>query len=306
MRLAAWQLASRCDRVVTVDLLWPPYRKILEDVCRESGTRLRIIRLRNAVRHHRASPPWITELVCDACTRFGAHGVMLPILTHHGVRLPLQAIASRLRQQLPSLFVAVDGAQAFGHLPVQFSREWCDLFIAGTHKWLGGYHPLGIGISTDPTIKHEIASHLSKRRLDDPLIRLCGEFDGTAGLRHGETTCMAPLLSAQGAITDALQCDERTRLAGRLSNRRGVSRLLRRERWQVLHARESHTHGILHARPPVSGRISDPESMRRVFRSHHVAVTVYSNSTVRLSLPARHLPTQSQQQLQAALHEIAA
>ena len=47
-------------------------------------------------------------------------------------------------------FVVVDGAQALGHVTEQLGLPYCDMFIAGCHKWLQGHLPMGIGLLPSP------------------------------------------------------------------------------------------------------------------------------------------------------------
>jgi selenocysteine lyase/cysteine desulfurase len=58
-----------------------------------------------------------------------------------GVKLPIR----RLREALPrGPVLVVDGVHALGVEPDPIDIQFCDVFVAGTHKWLGG--PRGTGL----------------------------------------------------------------------------------------------------------------------------------------------------------------
>ncbi len=59
-----------------------------------------------------------------------------------GVKLPIRKLADALGNTRPLL--VVDGVHALGVEPDTIEIEFCDVFVAGTHKWLGG--PRGTGL----------------------------------------------------------------------------------------------------------------------------------------------------------------
>jgi selenocysteine lyase/cysteine desulfurase len=59
-----------------------------------------------------------------------------------GVKLPIRELADALGHNRPLL--VVDGVHALGVEPDPLEIEFCDVFVAGTHKWLGG--PRGTGL----------------------------------------------------------------------------------------------------------------------------------------------------------------
>jgi selenocysteine lyase/cysteine desulfurase len=67
-----------------------------------------------------------------------------------GLKLPVAAIAAMLRRvnarRRPGdrVLLAVDGVHGLGAEPADLRELGCDIFVAGTHKWLGG--PRGTGI----------------------------------------------------------------------------------------------------------------------------------------------------------------
>jgi selenocysteine lyase/cysteine desulfurase len=59
-----------------------------------------------------------------------------------GVKLPIRKLAAALGPNRPLL--VVDGVHALGVEPDPIDASFCDVLVAGTHKWLGG--PRGTGL----------------------------------------------------------------------------------------------------------------------------------------------------------------
>lgn len=302
LRLAACTVADRYGELVTVDLLWPPYRRILADVCRQTGARLSVIRLRRHVL--RGSAPWLATLIAAHGRRTGGYGIFLPAITHRGVELPVGPIVKSLRAASPGVHVVVDAAQAAGHVPLDFNAIGCDVLIAGCHKWLGGCHPLGFAVTADATMLRQAGRLIRRRTIEDPLMQLCCELGGDSPVRYGETACLAPLMAGQGAIHDALRKNARDELAGRLRNRRRVVRLLLRRRWRTASSSATTRHGVCVAKPPIPSRGMAPSALRRCFQRFRIAATVYNDLSVRLALPSALMPETALAQLDGALQWI--
>lgn len=299
MKVAALNLASRCRHIVTVDQLWAPYRRVLTAACRATGANLSVVRLRRHLLSRQASPAWIKELVVESCHRTRARGLVLPVLSHRGVRLPIDSILKAV-QPTPQV-VVLDAAQALGHVPFHTPTECPSFIISGTHKWLGSYWPLGLAISTDPAIAQSVPHLLLSRQIEDPLLQLCCESQGLVQFRHGETASVPPLVSAHGAILEALDSDIRQQLAIRLRNRRRLLRLIRGYGWRQVGPRMSTTHGILVVKPPAAIRQQGPQPLRRALRECEVVATVYPDCCVRLALPAEPIEAAAERQLVRAL-----
>ena len=64
----------------------------------------------------------------------GPDGIFLSDINYLRVRLSVKEflnVLSTAQQQ----FVALDGAQALGHRPINLAELYCDLYLAGTQKW---------------------------------------------------------------------------------------------------------------------------------------------------------------------------
>jgi selenocysteine lyase/cysteine desulfurase len=63
------------------------------------------------------------------------------VITGAGAILPVKQICSEARQK--GIFTVIDGAQAFGHIPVDVHDIGCDAYVGCFHKWL--LAPAGTG-----------------------------------------------------------------------------------------------------------------------------------------------------------------
>lgn len=280
MQLAAEQLAATCQRVLTVDLLWPPYRKILAKVCRQAGVPFFAAPLRSAALFAEATLDELTLAVCRTYREQGCDGLVLPLIDHRGITVPVAEIVAWLRSHgcLPKLTI-VDASQAIGHVPIDISSLGCDWLIGGAHKWIGGYHPLGIAVVSGTT-----QLNTSRLSFTDPLLRLIQEVAGKHPARHGETAAILPLLTAAGAVADFGRRPSEERLTERLGNRIKLTSLLLHAGWQPLRSR-SERHGILLARPSFDLARNAGLMLRELFVSFGITLTQYANGLVRFSLP---------------------
>lgn len=283
MKLASNRLATDCRRVLTVDLLWPLYRRRLVQSCRRSGAEIAIAHLRSAALRNETPSEVLAEIVCEVFVRRGCDSLVLPLIDHRGTTLPVGEIVRRLTLvgRRPR-YVVVDASQALGHVPVDIELLGCDLLISGAHKWVGGYQPLGIGVASWPTKQ---GLHGSSN--NDPLLLLTREAAGALSVRHGETAAVLPLITAAGALADLDQSTVNQRLKVRFANRRRLGELLEAAGWQVIR-RRAESHGILIARPESVQPSLNSRAKRRQLAENGVAATAYANGLVRFSLP--HVP----------------
>ena len=284
MQLAAEQVAGFCRRVLTVDLLWPPYRRIMAKACRQACVSLVVTPLRASALFADATTDELAAAVCRAYREQGCDGLVLPLIDHRGITVPVAEIATRLRSiGCQPKQVIVDASQTLGHVPIDVTTLGCDWLIGGAHKWIGGYHPLGIGVGVAaPRTSVDVRSLVSS----DPLLRLIQESAGRTTARHGETAAILPLLTAAGAIDDIERQPVEHRLAVRLANRHRLAHALEEVDWRPLRLRTEH-HGILVARPATEWLGNPNANLRDTFAGLGIAATSYANGLVRFSLPDR-------------------
>lgn len=188
MKLAARLLRDRCRTVLYTDLAWPGYLRILKRERKCDTCSLHRVRLRARILKRKLSSGEVIDRLAGKFVRHGCDGLFLPLVDHMGIRLPVRDIVREIRRRAELRFVVVDGAQTLGHLPLQLADEEYDFFVAGCHKWLGAYHPLGLGLFGNPATAdfiRQTAEHLvAHRKIDDPLLRFGYELEGL----HGSAT----------------------------------------------------------------------------------------------------------------------
>lgn len=286
MRIAAEHAASRCRRVLTVDLLWSPYRNLLVNACRRTGSQLGVCRLLGTALHDETPGSQLADRVVNHYLAGDFDGLVIPAVDHRGIQLPLESMSRRLAAAgaRPRTLI-VDGSQALGHVPLDLGDSSCDYYYIGAaHKWLGGVHPLGIGV-----VGSAAYDGLSSEQLrSDPILRLTQEATGRISSRHGETASLLPLLTTAAALAGLADTSVEQRLAVRQANRVCVVEVLDAAGWiPVRHRDESH--GILLAKSPPPWRVPCGAPTRRYFLRRGVAVTCYASGLTRFSLPWRRL-----------------
>jgi len=101
--------------------------------------------LNAAARHHGAvkqvnlpkpahHPGEIVELVKQAFTPRTRVLFLSHVITGSGAILPVKEICAEARAR--GIFTVIDGAQAFGHIPVDLHAMGCDAYVGCFHKWL--------------------------------------------------------------------------------------------------------------------------------------------------------------------------
>lgn len=145
MKLAARALFHSCRNVLVTDLGWPGYHDILKREAVRASRCVTGVELREGVLPGRIREGELIDRVCAAFGRARCDGLFLSAVSNWGVRLPVERIVRRLEAAHRVWFVVVDGAQEFCHTSGRLETEYCDLYLTGCHKWLGAYHPMGLG-----------------------------------------------------------------------------------------------------------------------------------------------------------------
>jgi aspartate aminotransferase-like enzyme len=292
MKLAAELLFGQCRNVLTSDLSWPSYRLILNRSCRKHGAQITTLSLRKQILRGQLDSGEVVDDVVRCFMRSKCDGLFLPAVDNLGIRVPVERIVQAIRQQATLRFVAVDGAQALCHVPIDLAANFCDFFIAGCHKWLGAYQPLGLAFYGHPRSRGYIeraAGRLQRSTvIDDPLMRFLTELQGCTLGRYGETVNLVPLFSCQGALQDAVSTPSSLALPTRVANADYLVGALASRGWRPVRPAADLRTGILLAKPEAkSSRNVCPESLRRLFHESGLAVSTYPKGLVRVSLPAK-------------------
>ena len=290
VRLAARQLCANTRRVLVADLMWPSYRRILEFERQRWRVGISTVSARSALRDGKETTAAIVARFERNYDRMGCDSLFIPVISHDGIRLPVDTICRRLNQIRPLRFVVVDGAQALGHVTGELGVQHCDIFIAGCHKWLRGHLPMGVAffanaLSADKTLA--IAERMLRySELDDPLLAFTREIMTGRPQSYSETVNLASLFTCRAAITDRGSTPEeiKRQFVDRLQNADKVAKIAIATGWLALP--QLMPTGIVMLQIRCSAfRTTSPERIRAFFAALSVSVSTYEDGIVRLGMP---------------------
>ena len=310
MELAAISQFRVCRRVLTTDLSWPAYDEILRRRALSRNAHVETISLRRQILFNRMSSRELIDHVANAYVARGCDGLFLPAVDNLGVQLPVRrivrAIESRLKKEIG--FVVVDGAQAIGHVPLDLCHDTCDMLVAGCHKWLRAYLPMGMAFygcrRSRYHIDQTLLGALRCRQIDDPLLRFIRQIETDDSNGYLETTNISPLFSCCGAITDLTQSPDRIHEASevRSSNADRILNATSGTGWKWLCPDDGLRSSVvlLHSQR-AEVRSAAPDSVRAAFRRTGVALSNYDAGMIRLSMPSLPLTSESSDRVRQAL-----
>lgn len=224
--------------------------------------------------------------------------MFLPAVSHDGIRFPLERLASVLRQQAERRFLAVDGVQAFCHVPLDLSKLECDFLVTGSHKWLGAYLPLGIGFVPNP----EAFKVNLRRGAGDPLLNFLLELQGNAENRFGETVNLMPLFSCRAALAEGM--DVPNEFAVRKANADTLADAIDGD-WQPVMPHHDMRSGILLVKAKVHRlKCLSAARLRAYFLSRGISLTAYDGGRLRIAMPAAPLLVADIECMIHSLHEV--
>jgi selenocysteine lyase/cysteine desulfurase len=295
MKLAARLLVRPCSNILVTDLSWPAYDRILYRAANNRGYRITNTRVRKAILQRRLTAEELTDRIAAQYLQEGCDGLFLPLVDNLGVQLPVRRIVERLRRECDVRFVVVDAAQAYNHVPLDLASDYCDFVIAGCHKWLRAFTPMGVGFFAHPGsadyIRDSVRRWVQQGRIDDPLLRFADELKTGKTRRFGETVSLLPLLTSNGASIDALE--ERVATADAITdNEQSLAAIAEFHGWRVLTpSQDLRSRIVLLKSPHKYDCQASPESLRRRFLGHDVAISAYAHGIVRVSLPSQSFST---------------
>jgi selenocysteine lyase/cysteine desulfurase len=312
MKLAARLLFLSCRNVFVTDLGWPPYRAILDAERQRKSRKVTEIAVRDAVLLDATAEDNVVSLLCSEFRRNQCDGLFLTAVSHDGVRLPIEKIVTELEATAALRFVVVDGAQAFCHTHTDLSHAPFDLYLTGSHKWLGAYHPLGIALygkrrsrQLIETIRDEM---INRADLNDPLLRFTEQLESDGLDGYTETVNVAPLLTCSAAAQDAFassRCFD-TSLDNQLHNCSLASDLADGTQWTPLQPAKPFQSGILLLQSRSNHvRSAPPAAIRDAIQREGLAVTNYPGGLLRLSMPRIPLSKMDLNRIRLALQRVA-
>lgn len=292
MRLAARALTENAQRLLVTDLTWPGYRSILERSRQLAGVGITTVGLRDEILSAHATVADVVDLITARYEAMDCDGVFLPVVSHLGIRLPLNRILKALQGVRNPAFVVVDGAQALGHLPAQQGIQHCDFFVGGCHKWLQGHVPMGVAFCPSPVSAPRITSTCQRmaltRELDDPLLLYVEQLDCCATESYGETVNLASLFSSRAALASTSGTRQDVAMSFRVRRRNGdeLARSVGGTGWVPLLPQRAFRSGVLLLRLDVTRcHVPPAQQLREVCLSHGMAVTAYERGIIRLAMP---------------------
>ena len=313
MELAAISQFRVCRSVLTTDLSWPAYDEILRRQALSRKARVELIPLRQSILFDRMSSSELVDQIAGAYVDRGCDGLFLPAVDNLGVQLPIRqivrAIESRLSKEIG--FVVVDGAQAIGHVPLDLCHDACDILVAGCHKWLRAYLPMGLAFYGRRRSRYIIDQTLvgaqKYRQIDDPLLRFIRQSETDESNGYLETTNISPLFSCYGAVTDITRSPDRIREASavRADNAERILNALTGTGWMWLCPDDGLRSSVvlLHSQR-AEIRSAAPESVRAAFRQVGVSLSNYEAGLVRLSMPDIPLSSGALGQIRKAMASV--
>lgn len=292
MKLAARCLFQHCRHVLTTDLCWPPYQRLLEDEARRTGQEVTQLPVRERLFRRQINLDQVPDEMARIARRHRIDGLFLPAVDNLGIRLPVADIAAAIRQQTDLPFVVSDAAQALGHVPLATDLPASDLVLAGTHKWLGGYLPLGVAFLNNRRSCDSVIATCQRMQdneeIDDPLLDFLMRLESDTLRPHTETVNLSPLLTCCGALANFQAADQQVdvTLRDQLANAHEIRWHAETVGWQPLLAASDQRTGIVSLRcenPDVQSL--SPEVLRQRMRQMGIAATTYPSGIVRLSMP---------------------
>ena len=144
VRLAAKALSLRCENILITDMEWPAYVEAVAAECRLRRKKLTCLPIQERLFGGELGGDQLGHEIGRYYRSEGCDGLFLSAVTYRGVRLPIREVVDALDSSNRPRLVVVDAAQAINHIPLGRDAASYDLILAGCHKWLRAYHPLGL------------------------------------------------------------------------------------------------------------------------------------------------------------------
>jgi hypothetical protein len=299
MRLAAQLLGSRCRRVLVTDLEWPGFVRILEKELERRGSSIVSVPITELAFERGSDSRELSQLLAATYREQSCDGLFLSAVSHLGVRLPYSELLEELGDRPRPSFIVVDGSQALGHLPSPLGSTAPDFFIAGSHKWLAAYRPLGIA-----SIGERVGDY-SGEEIDDPLLAFLSGIEHGSAEQFSETVDLSGLFAAAAASAAAMRrCSTGERFSVLLDNADLVADASRGTGWDPLRPAAALRSGILLLRSSRGHDLPPTHVLRRCFRELGVVLTSYAGGVVRLSLPDEPLRHGDTDRIRKALRRV--
>lgn len=308
MKFAARWLFRPCENVLVIDATWPAYREILEGERLRTGRRISNVAIYHSIMFQQATADEVVGIVESEFTTNKCDGLFLPAVTHDGIRLPITRIVQTLESKHGPTPVVIDGAQDFCHTPTKLNTQHCDLYLAGCHKWLGGYYPMGLAFygrrrSAD-SVENVLQQMVSDGELDDPLLRFSSQLETDSLDGSTETVNLGSLFSCFGASLDTAE-ERESVFQERRSNAEAVVDLSQETDWRLVSPSPEFQSAVVMLEATDSpARELAAKALRTAFEQQGVSLSAYQGGRIRLSMPEKPLSESQLQQIRAAFHAV--
>ncbi|QDV42486.1 Aminotransferase class-V [Stieleria neptunia] len=289
IRIASQLLFGPCERVLTTDLAWPVYRKVLERCAADRSRTLHVIPLRQFIARNCPTGPEIADFVFKQFRKHSCDGLFLTAVSHDGIRLPAGEMISAIKRRSEVKVSVIDGAQEFAQVDHHGSLRASDFYMTSGHKWAGSFIPIAIGVfgtnRSASRIDQIATDQIDSGLIDDPLMQLCWDSTDSPSIAAPSTANVAALFACDAAITDLASEPEAERCKSLGdSSVDGLLEQLAEKGWQTTPgstACRSRTWVLNHA--SLAGY--SPAEIRVRFASQGIALTAYDQGVIRLSIP---------------------
>ncbi len=308
MKFAARWLFHRCHNVLIVDACWPAYRDILECEGLRADRRIDTVAIHDSILFQQVTADEVVAVVESAFTTKKCDGLFLPAVTHDGILLPITRIVKTLESKHGSIPVVIDGAQDFCHTPSTLNTEYCDLYLAGCHKWLGGYYPMGLAFygrrRSAEWVEKVLQQMLCDGDLDDPLLRFSSQLESDSLDGTTETVNLGSLFSCYGASLDTAE-ERESVFQERRANAEGIVELSRESDWSPVSPSPEFQSAVVMLESTDSAvRELSAKTLRTAFEQQGVSLSTYQGGRIRLSMPEKPLSDGQLHQIQTAFRAV--
>ena len=302
IRLAGDLLFARPNRILTTDLCWLPYLHWLSGRASQCLGEVHVAALNHLVTCDFSSSDEIAEYLKREYERKRCNGLFLSDISYLGVRLPIAKLLSEIEPE----YVVIDGAQAIHHRQVDLTELPCDLYLAGTQKWLHAYQPLRCAVvarKQHAVAINRIVASLRMGHQVDALFQFCERLKSAELLPFGSTVNVSPLICAAGALHQAHQELERSHRIWDIpiANTRLFANWMEDSPWRPLRLHPTLSSGIIRLIPTLQSSRMPGLLIRRVLTRLGIVATAYEDGTLRFSMPKSHLSLQQLSEILRAL-----
>ena len=308
MEFAARLFFGPCKNVLITDCTWPNYESILRRCLRHAGRCVSKVPVRTPLFCRRLGKDDLVKLLADEFVRRRCDGLFLPAVDNFGIAFPVKDIVQRISSLAQLRFVAIDGAQAFCHVPANLSQDYCDFYFTGCHKWLGSGLPMGLGFygkrRSTGYIENRLEQSLTFGFVDDPLLRFSQQLLQESPAPFGETVNLLPFFACAGALCDLQFASECRNAESENRSRNAVIEIASSNGWHLHLPHAPFQSAILVASAPESRRAQKAGDLRRQFAEHGAYLSTYPKGRVRMALPPRVLSQSELETFSQALNAV--